>query len=59
MMNARVSSRYHKIHQLSKDLTNLLIFLIDLFSSIVKDLPDHLVNLPIYMHFVVNIRICP
>lgn len=59
MMNARVSSRYHKIHQLPKDLTNLLIFLIDLFPGIVKDLPNHLVNLPIYMHFVVNIRICP
>jgi hypothetical protein len=58
MMNARVCSRYHKIHELSKDLTDIMILLIDLFPSIVEHLPDHLIDLPIHMLFMINVRIC-
>ena len=58
MTDARVGSRYDEVDELSKYFTDLLIFLIDLFSGIVEDLPNHLVNLAIYMHFVINVRIC-
>lgn len=56
-MDARISSWYDEIDELSEYLTDLLIFLTDLFSGIVEDLPNHLVNLTIYMHFVINVRI--
>ena len=58
MMNAWVGSGYHKINKLSKNLTDLVIFFIDLFSSIIKNLSNHLIYLSINMHFMINIWVC-